>query len=298
MSYSMKHTIISAALALAPALSFAASPADLADAYFPASEVKLNPQEKASLEIAKRFDAGAGADIKPVALQDGSIQFAYGVTRPTVICAVLQVCDIELQAGEQVLSLQVGDTRFNLEPAITYLAGEEVQHVLVKATDVALDTSLVIMTDRRSYHMRLRSHRSEYMPRVVFSYPGEIQKQFEAKRAKVEAKRQEQTLPATGEYLGNLNFNYQVSGDAPWKPLRVYNDGQKTIIQVPAAIAQTEAPALMVLRGGGFFSDPEQVIVNYRLQGDRYIVDMVFDKAVLIAGVGGGQDSVTITRGK
>jgi type IV secretion system protein VirB9 len=40
----------------------------------------------------------------------------------------------------------------------------------------------------------------------------------------------------------------------------------------------------------------ENVIVNYRLQNDRYIVDMVFDKAILIAGVGARQDRVTITR--
>jgi len=33
------------------------------------------------------------------------------------------------------------------------------------------------------------------------------------------------------------------------------------------------------------------------LQGDRYIVDTVFDKAILIAGVDGNQSRVTITRG-
>lgn len=38
-------------------------------------------------------------------------------------------------------------------------------------------------------------------------------------------------------------------------------------------------------------------MVNYRLQGDRYIVDALFDKAMLIAGVGSRQRRVTITRG-
>jgi type IV secretory pathway VirB9-like protein len=36
--------------------------------------------------------------------------------------------------------------------------------------------------------------------------------------------------------------------------------------------------------------------VNYRVRGDRYIVDLVFDKAVLISGVGRQQTKVTITR--
>jgi type IV secretion system protein VirB9 len=37
--------------------------------------------------------------------------------------------------------------------------------------------------------------------------------------------------------------------------------------------------------------------VNYRVQGDRYIVDSIFNRAILIAGVGGDQDSVTIQKG-
>ena len=98
--------------------------------------------------------------------------------------------------------------------------------------------------------------------------------------------------------IGNLDFAYSVTGDTAWKPLRVYNDGQKTIIQMPSIMAQTEAPTLLLLnKEGGIFSEDETVMVNYRLQGDRYIVDTVFDKAILIAGVGGNQSRVTITRG-
>lgn len=115
-----------------------------------------------------------------------------------------------------------------------------------------------------------------------------------------ETKQQEQgTIPATGEYLGNLSFDYDVSGSTSWKPARVYNDGSKTIIEMPRSMEQTEAPTLLVVRKeGGLFSDDETVMVNYRVQGARYIVDTVFDKAILIAGVGNSQDRVTITRNK
>ena len=68
---------------------------------------------------------------------------------------------------------------------------------------------------------------------------------------------------------------------------------------MPLAMAQTEAPALLVVRkDGGLFRDDETAMVNYRVQGDRYIVDTVFDKAILIAGAGRTQDKVTITREK
>jgi type IV secretion system protein VirB9 len=105
--------------------------------------------------------------------------------------------------------------------------------------------------------------------------------------------------PATGEYLGDLKFDYELSGSASWKPVRVFNDGRKTIIEMPGTMQQTEAPTLLVVRKeGGMFRDDETVLVNYRVQGNRYIVDTVFDRAILIAGVGGSQDRVTISRRK
>ncbi len=108
-------------------------------------------------------------------------------------------------------------------------------------------------------------------------------------------------MPESGEYLGDLSFNYNIAGDAPWKPVRVYNNGSKTIIQMPAAMAQTEAPTLLVVRGDDSIlpwgEKAEDVIVNYRVQSDKYIVDTVFDKAILIAGVGNSQQKITITKG-
>jgi type IV secretion system protein VirB9 len=137
------------------------------------------------------------------------------------------------------------------------------------------------------------------MSRVGFTYPEDTNAKWEALKAREAKEEKEGTIPQTGEYLGDLNFNYDVDGEARWKPVRVYNNGIKTIIQMPGAMEQTEAPVLLVIRSeGGVFTDEEKDIVNYSVQGDRFIVDTVFDKAVLIAGVGNGQDRVTITRGK
>ena len=219
---------------------------------------------------------------------------------PSVVCAVLQVCDIALQAGEQVNSIQLGDTaRWNVEPAISGTGPGEVQHLLVKPVDVGLSTSLVITTSRRTYHMQLRSHRTKYMPQVSFTYPEEALAKWDRIRAREKRRRADDTLPASGEYLGDLSFDYDLSGTAPWKPVRVYNDGRKTIIQMAKSMTQGEAPTLLVVRReGGLFGDPETVIVNYRVQGDRYIVDTVFKKAILLSGVGRGQEKITITRRK
>jgi type IV secretion system protein VirB9 len=137
------------------------------------------------------------------------------------------------------------------------------------------------------------------MPFVSFTYPEDAAAKWDAIRTHEVRERQNNTIPQTGEYLGNLDFNYDVSGSTRWKPVRVYNDGRKTIIEMPDAMKQSEAPALLVVRkDSGLFSDAEKQMVNYRVQGNRYIVDTIFDKAILIAGVGSSQDKVTITRGK
>jgi type IV secretion system protein VirB9 len=228
------------------------------------------------------------------------VRFIFGAQQPSIVCAVLQICDIALQAGEQVNSINLGDTaRWTVEPAITGVGETEVQHLIVKPMDVGLETSLVVTTNRRAYHIKLRSHRTEYMPQVAFTYPEEAMGKWELLKRREETARKQATMPETGEYLGNLSFDYSISGDTSWRPMRVYNDGIKTIIQMPKTMQQSDAPTLLVVRKDGtLFRDEETVMVNYRVQGDRYIVDNVFDKAILIAGVGKSQSRVTIQRGK
>jgi type IV secretion system protein VirB9 len=173
------------------------------------------------------------------------------------------------------------------------------QHLIIKPLDVGLETSLVVTTNRRTYHLRLRSHRTEYMPRVAFSYPEVTAAKWAALQRAEAVERKTNTIPQTGEYLGNLDFGYRISGRATWKPTRVYNDGSKTIIEMPQAMVQTEAPTLLAVRESGVpLVKDEQVMVNYRLQGTRYIVDTLFDKAILIAGTGRGQKKIVIERVK
>ncbi len=280
----------------------APSNSELSEQYFSNSNPKLTKQEKAAIAIAERWKASSATGIKPVSGTNGTITFLYGGQQPSIVCAVLQVCDVALQMGEQVNSINLGDTaRWTIEPAIVGSGPTEVQHLVIKPMDVGLETSLIVTTNRRAYHFQLRSHRTQYMPKVAFSYPEDAMAKWDAIRSREVKERQDNTIPKTGEYLGDLNFDYEITsdGNVAWKPVRVYNDGQKTIIEMPQAMAQTEAPTLLVVRKeGGLFSDDDTVIVNYRVQGNRYIVDSIFDKAILIAGVGSSQDSVTISKGK
>ena len=288
-----------AALCLLPVSAFAApkTPGDLPDLpleslYFGGENPVLTPAEQKALKIARDWQNRSATQLTPVPGPDGAIRFLHGAVQPSIVCAVMQVTDIELEPGEQINNISIGDSaRWLVEPAVTGAGVAEVQHIILKPMDVGLETSLIVTTNRRTYHFRLKSHKTQYMPKVSFIYPDAVQARFLAQKERQTEEKEKLTIPETQEYLGNLDFAYRISGSAPWKPVRVYNDGVKTIIQMPPKMSQTEAPSLLVLNGD------EEVMVNYRLQGDRFIVDQLFDKAILIAGVGSKQTKITITRG-
>lgn len=274
---------------------------DMADRYVAKDTHPISAQEKASLEISGRWK---NSSMKPGVGPDGSVRFMFGAQQTTIVCAVFNVCDLALEPGETISSFVLGDSvRWAIEPAITGEGDNATEHLTIKPLDANLTTTMVIATDRRTYHLKLRSHRSQYMPSVSFIYEEAERTKWEALRQhqlkEKEQQRQANTIPQTGESIQDLDFNYSVSGSAPFKPVRVYSNGRNTTIELPASVSQTDAPTLLVLKKeGGVFKDEETMIVNYRLQKNRFIVDAVFDKAILITGVGSAQDRVTITHNK
>lgn len=296
----MKLIPVFAALALAVSAPAMAADQGVIQQLLDAPEPPLSQQARAAVELAKKWQANPASRAQPVAAADGAVRFLFGAGQPVIVCAVLQVCDVELQPGEIVNSVHLGDSvRWLVEPALTGGGPNTLQHLIIKPLDVGLETSLVVTTNRRTYHLGLRSHRSDFLPRVGFIYGDEVAARWEAARRVQVQERQARTIPATGEYLGNLDFNYSVTGKAPWKPVRVYNDGSKTIIEMPRAMSQSEAPTLLAIREDGSPKGrDEQVLVNYRVQGDRYIVDTVLDHAILVSGVGRGQTKITVRKEK
>lgn len=231
---------------------------------------------------------------------DGSVKYLYGATLPTLVCTPLQVCTIKLQPGEVVNDVHAGDlARWKISPATSGSGADATTYVIVKPTDAGLVTSLFISTDRRTYTVKLASTQKEWMPSLSFDYPDDVARDWAAYRA-ANAKRANATTLPTGENLAALDFNFRLRGDSPsWKPQRVYTDGRKTYIQFPSASFGGEAPALVALgEDGGLFSRPSEQIVNYRVVGDRYVVDRVLNRAALISGVGRKQIKVTIERSR
>lgn len=276
------------------------------DLYYQTSKgISLSPSEEVALANYNHWKtSGARSLQKSYTASDGTTVFTYNAQIPSIVCALLQITDITLERGEMINSVNIGDSaRWSVEPAVEGSGSNTIQHVLVKPLDIGISTTMMITTDRRSYHLTLKSRNSrDYLPRVSFAYPQEALAKFQALSAANAAQRKRDAIEVDRQkgskaYLGDLNFNYTIDGDVSWKPVRVFDDGQKTIIEMPKSMLYRNAPTLMVLdKEGGWFSDDKTSVINYRLQGTRYVVDGLFDQAILSLDVGSDQQRVVIKR--
>jgi len=250
----------------------------------------MNAKEARGARLAREWINNNNNE--PVRGENGSITYLYGAGMPAVICAPLRLCSISLEPGEVVNNINIADSvRWNTSLGTSGSGQGQTTHVMVKPTDVGLETSMSILTNRRDYQLTLKSRTDDWMPEISFVYPSNIQQEVAEYRQQVQQHRQDNTITGTGHQVADLDFEYRIEGEASWRPVRVYNDGVKTVIQMPASMQHREAPVLVSIG-----PDDQEQIVNYRLRGDRFIVDQLFDRAALVAGVGDQQTRVTIER--
>ena len=186
-----------------------------------------------------------------------------------------RVTDIELQPGEDLTTPPVaGDTvRWKIGILQSGKAQAKQTHVVVKPLDTGIETNILITTSRRVYHIRAVAG-DWYMPSIAWHYPDDEEA---ALAAAVLRSEEEEVISIPPE---ELRFEYEIDGDDyPWKPLRIFDDGLKTYIQMPKALRVSDAPALFVIEDG------EPMLVNYRVKGDYYIVDRLFEEAQLRVGI-------------
>lgn len=188
-----------------------------------------------------------------------------------------QVSDIALEPGERLHSISAGDTVRWIVGDTTSggPAGERV-HILIKPVSPNLKTNLMIATDRRAYHLEMRSFRETYMAGVSWTYP-----ETELARRRANARAETSHSPATaGISPHDLKFRYRIEGDRPhWRPVRAFDDGRKVFIQFPDNIAQGDTPPLFTLSRKG-----DLELVNYRISGSYYVIDRLFAAAELRLG--------------
>jgi len=194
-----------------------------------------------------------------------------------------QVTDIALEKGEALTSVSAGDTeRWTVGDTVSGSGPNEQVHILVKPMAPKLSTNAVITTTKRTYYLDLKSFADTYMAAVSWRYPHDAIRQLRKDNTVSDDVTLVKTSTKTPEFeQDELRFDYAIKGDTPnWRPTRVFDDGQKIYIEFPKDLAVSEAPPLFVTDGKGDAGK----LVNYRVNGDFYIVDRLFDFAELRLG--------------
>ena len=237
---------------------------------------------------------------------NGQVMYPYGQSRPTITCAPLHICVINLMTGEHITNMSIGDSvRWLVQSAG---AGDR-PVVVVKPTAAGLVTNLVVTTDAgRVYYMTLVSDAHDYVPLVGFYDPQQLvinmQQQAAqaraAEQARVEARKKAVVAPMGSIDPASLDFDFTCKADdghadlenADLKPVRIFAGGGHTYLQMPPDMKYTDAPAVFNVTNG------QTELMNSRLVHGYYIIDGLPQTFKLVVGVGKDVRSVTCRHGQ
>lgn len=200
---------------------------------------------------------------------------------------------LRLRPGEELRHLAAGDTsRWMIDTSTSGNTDDQTTFnhsfsekkqplpdqvcVLIKPRRPSLETNLVITTNERTYLVDLKSVEDDaYHSVVEWTYPKPATVfPLGTHRAK---------HPASARDTGMRNYIYTIKtpkGAIPvWTPQAVYDDGHRVHVVFSDSITDTQRPPLFAL-------DPDGIVrmVNYRTERNEYVVDELFERAVLRLG--------------
>ncbi len=261
---------------------------------------------KDAIEESLKWQKGIAP--KPVLGRDGIVRYPFGEYQPEITCEPRQICDIELQEGEEINGIAIGDSvnwneGDNGVPVI--YSGQSMKvtpHLVLKPNRGGLETSLMVTTSRRTYMIKLKSSLTSYVARTGFYYPGEMIQNYENKKQEFRDQTNGAISTASNSTQGimvdltKINDKYTIDGDNySWKPTQVYDDGTHVYIQMPVGVSARELPGLCVFVDGDDTETKCQYL-NWKYDNHVYIVDKLFNKAKLFNGYGDYEQDITITR--
>lgn len=219
----------------------------------------------------------------------------------TIIASPDYVTDLRLQPTEIISGdAAIGDpARWQFQVSNSTENGQDVTHLFLRPTVPGISTTMIIPTNYRTYYLQLESTSNIYMLGVRFRYPQSMTFTGPSVMANGESVTH---ASSTLVNVDQINFDYKISGKNSliWKPTGVYSDGVRTYIQMdPRFTNSAGAPGLYLLPSASA-ADSKLEVINYRVQGNIYIVDFILegDQAFLLMAYGNGnsKDRVTITR--
>ncbi|MBY0380042.1 MAG: P-type conjugative transfer protein TrbG [Burkholderiales bacterium] len=260
---------------------------------------------EAMVAIDESLKWQSGSSPRPLLKSDGVVRFPYGEYQPTVTCKPLNLCDIELQAGEDIQGILIGDSiRWNdgdqgIPVVYSGSANKLVPHLVLKPSQSGLETTLMVTTSKRTYMIKLRSANFGFVGRSGFYYPHEEMVNYSLSTSQIKKKSESITHelnPAVQKVLSGsskLNYNYIIEDKSyNWRPIQAFDDGISVFIKMPTSIDSKNLPSICIINNNDY-SHCE--LVNFRYVDNFYIIDKLFDKAKLVNGFDNNAETIMIT---
>lgn len=237
-------------------------------------------------------------------------------SEPTLTCGLGYVCTITLEKGE----VMTGTNKAGLEPLWNITdaetgSGENITKIISLKpiplqgqsfeTVNGASTNLVIPTNRRVYRFNLVITTKPSYEDISFYYPNETieywNDKLKEKYEKYKAQERNGDSLATNEptYISMTNANgdivintdYTIKGDkVAWKPINVFDNGAKTVIQMPDNISQLDLPTVMVIK-----DTKDQEIINPRYRNGKFILDGIYKTIILFNTASDNTTKVQVT---
>lgn len=198
-------------------------------------------------------------------------------------CQTYHTTIIRLQPGEEMLEVPyISETSvWKLSRGTGLVDGQPTVYLMLKPDKTQLDSTMIIITDRRVYQLQIKSYQNHYMPFCKWTYndydssgqpsvSGALSQSNAAALVKARNGGDEISEPQPTSLQdiiagkGTCSFNYKwelgkakLFGKKPsekpaWYPTCVFDDGQKTYIILDETCINMEMPAV--------FEDKDNII--------------------------------------
>lgn len=229
--------------------------------------------------VAVAVTEDVAAQAIPAPKENRIVRYTYS---PDVIFRILALPNLttHLELGE--------DEGVKETPAI----GDQAQwivtggprHLFIKPLRYDLETSLTVVTNKRTYQFQLiagRGTSAQVFQKVSFFYPDremevKLRKETEVAAVEAEQNRLSAQVVTTNVDPASLDFGFKIEGDAAFKPTAAYSNGKFTFLVMPNT---QDSPAIFLLD-----DDNNPSLINYQVKGNMIVVERVATKLLLKLG--------------
>lgn len=232
----------------------------------------------AMLALAAALAAHAESEPIPIGADPRIVVFPHFDENEvyTIVVAPLRHVHIQFEKEEKVQSLKLSDN-------VNWIKDTGgANNLFLKPIKAGLQASATVLTSKRAYQLRLISSPDggKSYQKVSWHYPEIFEQQLaaEAKASevvRVEAERVESHMVSPTVAIEELNFRYELRGDADFKPLQVFDDGKFVWLRMRET---SQTPAVFLIEEEG----PR--LVNFHMRGQFLVIQRLFKRAMLKIG--------------